>query len=223
MQRFFKTDKGDYAQNDVFIGVMVPEVRKIAAKYAKEVDFEEIRELLNSKIHEERQCALLILVCMFEKAASEEQKQKILEFYIDPSNLRNINKWDLVDLSCYKILGEYLLKKPEKIAILYDFAGSDNIWIRRIAMVSTLTLIRNNHFLPAVKIAEILLTDKHPLIHKATGWMMRELGKRDREILLKFLEKNHQKMARISLSYAIERLSNSEKAKYRKASARIGN
>jgi len=201
-KRFFKTGIGEYAEGDIFIGVTVPEIRGIAKRLYKEANFEGIAQILHSKIHEERALALMILVEKYQKTKDES----VIEFYLEPKNLQYVNNWDLVDLSCYKILGEYLLQNPHKIDILYEFTTSQNLWIRRIAIVSTFAFIRKNSFEHTIKISEILMNDKHDLIHKAVGWMLREVGKRDEGVLTQFLQQYHQKMPRICYRYANERL-----------------
>lgn len=206
-KRFFKTGKGEYAEHDVFIGVTVPQIRTIAKKFYKEVTSAEISSLLHSKIHEERALALMILVEKYQKTKDD----KVVNFYLDQKNLHYVNNWDLVDLSCYKILGEYLLEKPDKTSILYGFAQSESIWIQRIAIVSTLAFIRKWQFEHTIRIAEMLLNDNHNLIHKATGWMLREVGKKDKDILLNFLGQHHTKIPKITLSYAVEKLTHDEK------------
>jgi 3-methyladenine DNA glycosylase AlkD len=196
---FFKTGKGDYGEGDVFIGIVVPNIRKIARKYSN-LYFEDIKELLYSKIHEERLCALLILVAQFE-SGEEEEKKKIFNFYI--KNVRQANNWDLVDLSAPKIIGEYLQTKPKDI--LYKFAESKNLWERRVSIISTFAFIKKMSFKDTLKISKILLKDEHDLIRKAVGWMLREVGKRNFSILEDFLIKNHKNMSRTTLRYAIEK------------------
>jgi 3-methyladenine DNA glycosylase AlkD len=198
---FFKTEKGDYGEGDVFIGVVVPNIRKIANKY-NNLYYEDIEELLYSKIHEERLCALLILVAQFEKGDGVK-KAKTFNFYI--KNIFQINNWDLVDLSAPKIVGAYLLNRPKKI--LYKFAESKNLWKKRVSIISTFAFIKEGKFKDALKISKILLKDEHDLIKKAVGWMLREVGKRDASILEDFLIKNHKNMSRTTLRYAIEKFS----------------
>ena len=220
LQRFFKTKKGEYGEGDIFLGVMVPYIRKVAKKY-KEAELQVVKELLYSKIHEERLCALLILVEKFAqkrsgvplerlgtplsgKGAPElfaKNKKQVFDFYL--KNMKQANNWDLVDLSAPKIAGEYLLDKPKDI--LYKLAISKNIWARRVAIISTFSFIKNGKFTDTIKISEILLQDKHDLIQKAVGWMLREVGKRslkDEEI---FLKKYYKTMPRTTLRYAIEK------------------
>src|SRR3989344_6082562 len=202
---FFKTGKGEYGEGDVFLGVVVPELRKIAKKYSG-IDSMEVGELLNSKIHEERLCALFILIGHYKKA-DLEQREKIVRFYL--ANTKNINNWDLVDLSAPNILGDYLLDKDR--VVLYRLVKSENLWERRIAVLSTFTFIREGQFKDSLRIFAILLKDKHDLIHKAVGWMLREIGKRDVNVLRAFLNKHYKEMPRTMLRYAIEKLDEKER------------
>ncbi|HOI60200.1 MAG TPA: DNA alkylation repair protein [Candidatus Pacearchaeota archaeon] len=201
--RFFKTGKGDYGEGDAFLGIKVPDQRMIVKKNLN-ASYLELQELLNSKFHECRLTALLILVQKFDF-----EEEKVFKFYL--KNLKNINNWDLVDLSCPKIIGKYLYNKDR--ALLYKLASSNNLWDKRIAIVSTHFFIKNNDFEDTLKISKILLSDKHDLIHKAIGWMLREVGKRDEKVLIDFLEKEYYNIPRTALRYAIERLSE-EKRKY---------
>ena len=202
---FFKTGKGEYGEGDVFLGVVVPELRKIAKKYSG-IDSMEVGELLNSKIHEERLCALFILIGHYKKA-DLEQREKIVRFYL--ANTKNINNWDLVDLSAPNILGDYLLDKDR--VVLYRLVKSENLWERRIAVLLTFTFIREGQFKDSLRIFAILLKDKHDLIHKAVGWMLREIGKRDVNVLRAFLNKHYKEMPRTMLRYAIEKLDEKER------------
>jgi len=199
LQGFFKTGKGEYGEGDSFLGIKVPEQRKIAKKF-KDLKLNEIQILLKSQIHEERLTALLILVEQYQKSDRNKQKQ-IYQFYL--KQIQNINNWDLVDLSAPKIVGDFLLNNSREI--LYKLAKSQNLWKKRIAIVSTWTLIRNLEFKETLEISEILLNDKHDLIHKAVGWMLREVGKKDQKIEEEFLQKHYQIMPRTMLRYAIER------------------
>lgn len=214
-KRFFKTQKGEYAEKDRFIGVSVPLVKSVAKQYFKEINLNELTELLHSDIHEERSLALFILVEKFTKTKDKLEKDEIVNFYIDEKNLKYINNWDLVDLSCYKILGEYLTTNEDKINIIYSFAKDTNFWIRRIAIVSTLAFIKKRQFNHTTAIAKILLNDNQNLIHKATGWMLREVGEKDKPELINFLNEHCKQMPRVALSYAIEKLTLEEKAFYR--------
>jgi len=204
LARFFKTGKGQYGYGDVFIGVTVPKQREVVKKFS-DLPISESQKLLKSKIHEHRLTALLILVKQFE-----ENQEKIFNLYL--KNTKYINNWDLVDLSAPNIVGEYLYQKPRKI--LYKMAGSKSLWERRIAVLSTFYFIRQEDFKDCLKIAEILLEDKHDLIHKAVGWMLREVGKRDKKVLVQFLNKHLKKMPRTTLRYSIERFSEKERQKF---------
>lgn len=208
LQGFFKTGKGEYGEGDKFLGVSVPDTRKIAKKYMH-LPLQEISPILDSKIHEERLCALLVLVEKFRKA-SEEERKKIYEFYWKHS--KKVNNWDLVDLSAHKIVGEYLQDKDKNV--LLDLVKSENLWQKRIAVVSTFSFISRNDFKYSLKIAKILLEDKNDLIHKAVGWMLREIGKKDKKVLVKFLEENAAVMPRTMLRYAIEKFSEKERKKF---------
>jgi 3-methyladenine DNA glycosylase AlkD len=199
LQGYFKTGKGEYGEGDIFLGITVPVSRQFARKY-KNLKFSEITKLLKSKFHEERLIALLILVHNFN-LKDEKSKKEIYEFYLN--NTKHINNWDLVDLSAHEIIGQYLSDKNADILI--KLAKSENIWGRRIAVISTFEFIRNNRFNDSLRLAKILLQDEHDLMHKAVGWMLREIGKRDMETEIKFLDKHYGKMPRTMLRYAIER------------------
>ena len=205
---FFKTGKGQYGEGDKFIGISVPKLRKVAKEF-KHIGFSDLERLLRSKIHEHRFSALEILVMQYEDGDAIMQK-KIVDFYIKNSKL--INNWDLVDTSASYILGHYLLKKNKKI--LYKFARSSNIWERRIAIISTIYFISQESYLDTLKIAEILLKDKHDLIHKAVGWALREVGKKSQETEIEFLEKHYKVMPRTMLRYAIEKFSDKKRIYY---------
>lgn len=207
LSRFFKTGKGQYGEGDVFWGIKVPIQREIV-KMFKDASLKEIQELLNDEIHECRLTGLLILVQKYKKA---ENKKKIFDFYL--KNTKKINNWDLVDLSAPNIVGDFLLDKKEK-KVLYSLVKSKNLWERRIAILSAFALIRDKQFEDVLKISEILLEDKHDLIHKAVGWMLRELGKRDKDVEVSFLEKYCKTMPRTMLRYAIEKFSSKERASF---------
>jgi 3-methyladenine DNA glycosylase AlkD len=200
LQRFFKTGPGQYGEGDIFLGIRVPAVRKLAREY-KELPLKENLSLLQSPYHEIRLFALIFLVNVFAKGNEIIQKN-IYDLYL--ANIRYINNWDLVDISASKIAGAYLFTKSRKP--LYQLAKSKSLWERRIAVLSTFYFIKNNQFDDSLKIAEILLKDKEDLIHKATGWMLREIGKRDTKIAEAFLRKHCRTMPRTMLRYAIERL-----------------
>jgi 3-methyladenine DNA glycosylase AlkD len=207
LQGFFKTGKGEYGEGDIFLGLVVPESRKIASMF-KEMSLNDIEVLLQSKIHEERLIALLILVQKFEK---EEKSQKdIYNFYLNST--KYINNWDLVDLSAEKIIGPYLLNRSK--SVLYKLAKSKNIWERRISVLTTFHFIKNNNFDDTLKVAAILIKDNHDLIHKAVGWMLREVGKRDLNVEEEFLKLNYKKMPRTILRYAIEKFPENKRKAY---------
>src|SRR5918997_2621729 len=212
LQRFFKTRPGQYGEGDIFIGVMVPQSRQVTKKFSQ-LPLGEVRTLLYSRIHEERLVALLILVWRYSSALSSiEEKEEIVKFYLD--NIKQVNNWDLVDLSAPNILGAHLIYRDRRL--LYRLARSENVWERRIAILATYPFIRNGDFSDTLKIAEMLLHDRHDLIHKAAGWMLREVGKRDAASEEAFLEKHFSVMPRTMLRYAIERLSESKRRRYKK-------
>jgi len=210
LQGFFKTGKGEYGEGDIFLGVTVPLSRKIAIKF-RDLSFAEITKLLQSRIHEERLIALLILVDNFN-TANEISQKKIYDFYLQST--KYINNWDLVDLSSHEIVGGYLVNKD--VSILKKLAKSKNLWEKRIACISTFEFIRNNRLDVSLELAEMLLQDKHDLIHKAVGWMLREIGKRDLKTEIEFLDKHYKKMPRTMLRYAIEKFPEKVRVAYLK-------
>ena len=199
---FFKTGKGEYGEGDKFIGLSVPENRRVAKKYFN-AEFSIIDEMLKSEIHEFRLSGFLALVERYKKCKNIEEQNSIVDFYVTRGTFAN--NWDLVDLSAPYILGSHMLQNPNP-TLLDKLSFSDDLWLQRIAIVSTLTLIRNNRFDDALRLSKRYLPHSHHLIHKATGWMLREIGKKDEKILLDFLEKYTLKMSRTTLRYAIERL-----------------
>jgi len=208
---FFKTGKGEYGEGDVFIGLTMPEIRNTIKNYV-DLSLADVQKMLNSSIHEFRMAGLLILVKKYEKSTDNNQQSTIYKFYL--KNTNRINNWDLVDVTCTRIVGAYLLDRDRKI--LYKLAKSKNLWERRIAIVSTGAFIWQNDFKDAIKISEILLNDKHDLIHKACGWMLREVGKRDKKLLIKFLDKYAGQMPRVMLRYSIEKFNEKERKFYLK-------
>jgi 3-methyladenine DNA glycosylase AlkD len=205
---FFKTRKGQYGEGDIFLGIPVPEQRKVAKKYFL-LSLDDVQELLNSKIHEYRFTALVILISKYRKA-EESLKEEIFNFIL--KNTQNINNWDLVDLSAPRIIGDYLLNKER--SILYKLAKSKSVWERRISILSTFTFIDNNDFKDTLNISELLLNDEHDLIHKAVGWALREIGKRDQNVEEQFLAKYYTHMPRTMLRYAIEKFAEKKRKKY---------
>lgn len=196
-QKFFKTGKGDYAEQDSFIGISVPQLRKIAKKF-RELELSEIGTLLSSLIHEERLLALFILVDQYKKGKAAEQST-IFRFYLD--YIEHVNNWDLVDSSAHLIIGPHLKTHD----LLIELAQSPNLWKRRIAIIATWYNIKQNNFVPTVTIAKLLIHDQHDLIHKAVGWMLREMGKHDNNTLVDFLDEHLHSMPRTMLRYAIEK------------------
>jgi 3-methyladenine DNA glycosylase AlkD len=208
LQRFFKTGPGEYGEGDRFIGVQVPAARRVAKRHAA-LPLRRVRSLLRSPVHEERLLALLILVQKFGRADPAEQ-QEIYDFYL--AHTGQINNWDLVDLSADKIVGAYLL--PRKRAVLRRLARSEDLWERRIAIVATFCFIRQGQFEDTLEVAGFLLHDEHDLIHKAVGWMLREVGKRDLAIEEGFLARYYRTMPRTMLRYAIERFAEPRRQAY---------
>jgi len=209
-QRFFKTGKGQHGEGDIFLGIRVPVLRKIAKKFRR-ISLAEVSKLLESKFHEERLLSILMLVNLF-KSGGEDDQELIYELYLDKT--RFINNWNIVDISAGNIVGEFLFEKDK--APLYHLVFSENLWERRIAIVATFYFIKNYEFNDTLKIAEILFTDKEDLIHKAVGWMLREVGKREIKIEEEFLEEHYLKMPRIMLRYAIERFPETRRKMYLK-------
>jgi 3-methyladenine DNA glycosylase AlkD len=210
LQRFFKTGKGGYAEGDVFAGIKVPVSRKIATKF-KDLKLPDLQKIIKSKIHEERLIALFILVNKFKKG-DEKIKEKIFNFYL--KNMKYVNNWDLVDLSAEKIIGVYLIDKDKNL--LFELAKSENIWKRRISIISTFYFIKMHQFAATLKISKMLLKDRHDLIHKAVGWMLREIGKRDIQAEEIFLQKYYKVMPRTMLRYAIEKFPEKKRLDYLK-------
>jgi 3-methyladenine DNA glycosylase AlkD len=208
LERFFKTGKGEYGEGDVFLGVMVPDSRKVALKY-RGIPLSDVSKLLKSKVHEHRLVALLILVQKYQ-SESDQGKKRIFDFYL--RHTQHINNWDLVDLSAPKIVGTHLLHTGP--AILYKLAKSKDLWERRIAVLATAAFIRAGRYEPTLRISEMLLHDTHDLIHKAVGWMLREVGKNDQAVEERFLRKHCKKMPRTMLRYAIERFDEGKREYY---------
>jgi len=197
--RFFKTGPGEYGEGDVFLGIRVPVTRKVARKF-RELSLDQILKLLKSKFHEERLLALFMLVALFKKG-DDIEKKNIYNAYLGHTD--SINNWDLVDGSAHQIVGGYLFERDRRP--LYKLVKSKSLWERRISMIATYTFIKKNDFVDTLKLSEILLPDEEDLIHKAVGWMLREVGKLDLEVEEKFLRKHYKKMPRTMLRYAIEK------------------
>jgi 3-methyladenine DNA glycosylase AlkD len=211
-QRFFKTGDGDYGAGDQFLGLRVPTLRKTVKQF-KNASLNDAIALLKSEYHEVRLCAVFFLVALFERAKSSPQAQEtIVKTYL--SNTQYINNWDLVDSSAHKILGKYLLDKDR--AILHKLSLSDDLWEKRISMMTTYTFIKEQQFEDTFVIAKTLLNDSHDLIHKIVGWMLREVGNQDKSAEEAFLQLHYKKMPRTMLRYAIEKFSKEERASYLK-------
>lgn len=210
-KRFFKTGKGEYGEGDIFIGVTTPEMKLVVRKYRRDIPIEETLLFLHSPIHEYRSFALNILRYMYEKGDGFVKKE-IVDLYLE--NVEYINNWDLVDCSAHYIVGDYLLDKER--SILYDLVKRDHLWSQRVSILSTFAFIRNNEFEDTLKISKILLSHKHDLMHKAVGWMLREVWKRDSDIVEEFIIKNYNDVPRTTLRYAIERMEEKKRKKFLK-------
>lgn len=209
-QRFFKTGPGQYGEGDLFLGIRVPVLREQAKRF-KDAPLVEVQSLLKSPFHEERLCALLLLAQKFSQSNPAHQKA-IYELYLN--NTRYINNWDLVDLSAYWIVGAWLMDKDRRT--LYTLAHSKSVWERRIAIIATFHFIKDRQFADTLAIAALLLTDREDLMHKAVGWMLREVGKRDLTQEIEFLNAHYRQMPRTMLRYAIEKFPENERLKYLK-------
>ncbi|MCX6264585.1 MAG: DNA alkylation repair protein [Bacteroidetes bacterium] len=210
--RYFKTAKGEYGEGDQFLGVAVPIQRALAAKYVSQVTEAEISDLLSSPFHEIRLTALFMLNTRFLKSADQAEAKKWVDFYL--SHIQYINNWDLVDSSAPIVLGTWLQNRNRRI--LYQFARSKNLWKNRIAILSTLAFIRKNELADLLKLAEIFIHHPHDLLHKATGWMLREGWKRDPQVIEAFLTKFASQMPRTMLRYSIEKMSPTKKKRFMK-------
>jgi 3-methyladenine DNA glycosylase AlkD len=225
LQGFFKTGKGEYGEGDVFVGIRTSDIRKISKQYLKELTLEDLDFFFHNKIHEYRLFAVISLTYMYEdtkkipdERIKEKRREEIFDYYV--KNCKWVNNWDLVDVSAPKIVGEYLKDKGrekgsgEEGNILYNLIRSDNLWDQRIAIVSTYAFIKEGEFKEILDFSKLLMNHKHDLIHKALGWMLREVGKKDKCILKTFLDDYANKMPRTMLRYSIERLDDKEKQKY---------
>jgi 3-methyladenine DNA glycosylase AlkD len=206
--RFFKTNKGEYGEGDIFWGINLPSIRLLAKKY-RDIDLAVVTKLIENRVHEIRMLALLILVYKYRKS-NDYLREEIFLLYIN--NIKYINNWDLVDVSSPHIVGEYLLNKDKEILVV--MSKSDNLWEKRISIISTFSFIRKNDYYYTLKIAKQLLDDKHDLIHKAVGWMLREIYKRDEKVIIRFLDEFANKMPRTALRYTIEKMPLEERAYY---------
>ena len=208
LQGFFKTGEGEYGEGDIFLGVRVPDQRRIAKRF-RDIQLTDVLELLHSGIHEHRLTALFILSEQFNRG-DEMARRRIVDLYL--GNTAYVNNWDLVDSSAHKILGEWLVDRPRDV--LYELAESESLWERRISVISTFAFIRRGDLSDALALAQALIDDDHDLIHKASGWALREVGKKDQPALERFLSEYHGNMPRTMLRYAIERLPEERKRFY---------
>lgn len=207
--RFFKTGPGEYAAGEQFMGITVPVLRTISKQF-QALKLTDLQKLLNSRWHEERMMALLILIQQYRRGKTVRERKQCYDFYV--ANKTQVNNWDLVDVSAPHIVGDYLFDK--KASVLTTWAKQSHLWSRRIAIVSTWHFVRRDRFEDTLQLATLLLDDTHDLMHKATGWMLREVGKRDVRVLENFLQQHYQYMPRTMLRYAIERLSKTRRLDY---------
>lgn len=212
LARFYKTGPGEYAEGDVFLGGTVPQTRSVANSY-KNLELVEVQKLFNSPFHEARLCAAIILNLQFKTAKSSQERKRIFDFYLKQVRAQRINNWDIVDVSA-PWMGVYLLEVADPMPLLMKYSKSKSLWQRRVSIILTFALIRAGDLQPTIIISEALLKDKEDLIHKAVGWMLRELGKRDVMLLRSFLAKHSHEMPRTMLRYAIEKLPESERKKW---------
>lgn len=210
--KFFKSGPGEYAEGDKFAGITVPHIRQIVKTYWKDISIEDSVELLQNSIHEYRLTALLILVEKFNKTKDDKQKERIVDLYL--KNLDYVNNWDLVDSSAHKIVGAWLYSRDREV--LYNLASEDHLWKQRVAIISTLFFIKKDDYATTLEIAKRLLNHEHDLIHKAVGWMLREVGNRNYDIEYEFLEKHYTNMPRTMLRYAIEKFDESVRQEFLK-------
>ncbi|MCR9082023.1 MAG: DNA alkylation repair protein [Cyclobacteriaceae bacterium] len=199
--KFFKAFPGGYGEGDLFLGVKVPDQRKIAKQFFKEISLKELSELVQNPYHEMRLTGLLALVYRYEKTKTEPGKKELVDFYL--AHLDYVNNWDLVDTSCHHIFGAYYLKREKNL--FYDLANSDQLWRQRVAMISSYHWIKRGDFKDALALAEYLKNHPHDLMHKAVGWMLREIGNQDFDVEMGFLKKHYQSLPRTALRYAIEK------------------
>jgi len=212
LARFYKTGPGEYAEGDLFLGGTVPQTRSVAKKY-QNLELKEVEKLFNSPFHEARLCAAIILNHQFEKSKQPQDRKKLFEFYLKQVKANHVNNWDLVDVSA-PWMGAYLTEVDDPMPLLLKLSKSKSLWERRVSMILTFALIRAGDLEPTIIIAETLLKDDQDLIHKASGWMLRELGKRDVMMLRRFLSEHAHKMPRTMLRYAIEKLPERERKQW---------
>lgn len=213
LMRFFKTGPGQYGEGDVFLGLTVPQTRALVKRFWRNADLPDLAQLLASPWHEARLLALLILVEQFEAAADVAARREIVDFYVE--HLPRANNWDLVDLSVYKILGAYYYNDADR-SVFRRLSRSKNLWEQRASIVGTMYMVKRGDFALTLELAEYFLPHPHDLMHKACGWLLREVGKKDEAVLCSFLDKHHKRMPRTMLRYALEKLSPAQKQFYMK-------
>ncbi len=207
---FFKTGKGEYSEFDQFIGVCMPQIRQVAKQYFKSIAYDEIDKLIHHPIHEVRHCGLIILVNKYQSG----DEVSVFKYYL--KNINSVNNWDLVDTTTPHIVGDYIDHHQDQLPLLFKFSKSNVLWEKRIAIVATSAFIKQGEFEPTFQIAKTLLTDTHDLIHKAIGWMLREVYKKDHQATQLFLQKNYKKLPRTTLRYAIEHMAENQRLLYLK-------
>jgi 3-methyladenine DNA glycosylase AlkD len=212
LARFYKTGPGEYAEGDLFLGGTVPQTRSVAKKY-QNLELKELEKLFNSPFHEARLCAAIILNYQFAKAKTSQERKKLFNFYMKQVRAERVNNWDLVDVSA-PWMGVYLTEVKDPMPLLLKLSKSKSLWQRRVSMILTFSLIRSGDLEPTIIIAKALLKDDQDLIHKASGWMLRELGKRDVMMLRRFLSEHAHEMPRTMLRYAIEKLPERERKQW---------
>ena len=211
-QRFFKTGKGEYGYGDIFLGVRVPQVRKIA-KVNQDLSMPEVEKLMASKFHEVRLCGLVILTFKYKTSRDAIVHKKLFDFYLKQLKAGRINNWDLIDVTA-PIIGQYLIGSRSSMQLLKKLARSKSVWQRRAAIMFTFAYLRAGEVKPTIEISKTLLTDDHDLIQKAVGWALREVGKIDSKLLRDFLKKNLNKTSRTTLRYAIEKFTKTERKRW---------
>ena len=212
LARFYRTAPGEYGEGDLFLGVSVPKTRSVAKKH-KELELQEVEKLFSSRLHEARLCAVIILNLKFKSAKETQERKRIFDFYLKQVRSERVNNWDIVDVSA-PWMGVYLTEVENPIPLLIKLSKSKSLWQRRVSILLTFALIRDGDLEPTVTISKALLEDDHDLIHKAVGWMLRELGKKDITLLRKFLADHSHQMPRTMLRYSIEKLPERERKKW---------
>ncbi|ABL02382.1 conserved hypothetical protein [Candidatus Ruthia magnifica str. Cm (Calyptogena magnifica)] len=207
---FFKTGKGEYSEFDQFMNVRMPQIRQVAKQYFKDIVYDEIDKLIHHPIHEIRHCGLIILVNKYQSG----DEASVFKYYL--KNINSVNNWDLVDTTTPHIMGDYIYHHQDQLPLLFEFSKSNDLWKKRIAIVATFVFIKQGEFKPTFKIAKTLLIDTHDLIHKATGWMLREVYKKDHQAMQLFLQENYKQLSRITLRYAIELMVENQRLLYLK-------